>query len=80
MEPTEENGKELGDICLQEVLNIYESKRENCTIEEKRKIDTLKIGFHKICSSSQVQKILYVAQYSGQILNEAIVDRIMSIN
>lgn len=61
MEPTEENRKELGDIYLQEVLNIYESKRENCTTEEKRKIDTLKIGFHKICSSSQVQKILYAA-------------------
>lgn len=38
MEYTEENMEELGDIYLQEVSNIYESKCEKCTSEEKRKL------------------------------------------
>lgn len=56
MESTEENMEELGDIYLQEVSNIYESKREKCTSEEKRKIDMLNLGFHKSVPSLKYRK------------------------
>lgn len=73
MKPTEENMKELGNMYLQEVSIVYESRCEGCTTEESSKVDMLdNDSFFKICTSPQIQKLLRLAAYSAQALNDAI--------
>ncbi|KAG0905391.1 hypothetical protein G6F33_012202 [Rhizopus arrhizus] len=73
MKPTEENMKELGNMYLQEVSIVYESRCEGCTTEESSMVDMLdNDSFFKICTSPQIQKLLRLAAYSAQALNDAI--------
>ncbi|KAG1040322.1 hypothetical protein G6F43_012305 [Rhizopus delemar] len=79
MEPTEENMKELGNMYLQELSIVYESRREGCTTEESSKVDMLdNDSFLKISTSPQIQKLLRLAVYSAQALNDAIDNRLSS--
>lgn len=79
MEPTEENMKELGKMYLQELSIVYESRREECTTEESSKVDMLdNDSFLKINTSPQIQKLLRLAVYSAQALNDAIDNRLSS--
>lgn len=79
IEPTEENMKELGNMYLQEVSIVYESRREGCTTEESNKVDMLgNDGFLKISTSPQIQKLLRLAAYLARALNDAIDNRLSS--
>ncbi|EIE81154.1 hypothetical protein RO3G_05859 [Rhizopus delemar RA 99-880] len=71
--------KELGKMYLQELSIVYESRREECTTEESSKVDMLdNDSFLKINTSPQIQKLLRLAVYSAQALNDAIDNRLSS--
>ncbi|KAI7894093.1 uncharacterized protein EV154DRAFT_579780 [Mucor mucedo] len=71
--------KELGNMYLEELSIVYESRREGCTTEESSKVDMLdNDSFLKISTSSQIKKLLRLAVYSAQALNDAIDDRLSS--
>ncbi|KAI8077126.1 hypothetical protein BDF21DRAFT_385000 [Thamnidium elegans] len=71
--------KELGNMYLQEVSIVYESRRERCTTEESSKVDMLdNDSFFKISTSPQIQKLLRLAAYSAYALNDAVDNRLSS--
>ncbi|KAI9243019.1 hypothetical protein EDC94DRAFT_673615, partial [Helicostylum pulchrum] len=72
VDPTEENMKILGDVYLKQVLIICNQQLDTCNEEEKRKIGLLELSFDKICTSSQVLRLLHLARFSGQALDEAV--------
>ncbi|KAI7898814.1 uncharacterized protein BX663DRAFT_489759 [Cokeromyces recurvatus] len=75
IEPTNINLEKLGRIYLKECLNKYQDRITNCNTEDKEKIESLQHSIHKICTSTPIKKLLNVARYASQFLDEAVINR-----
>ncbi|KAG1152800.1 hypothetical protein G6F37_000841 [Rhizopus arrhizus] len=70
------NLEKLGDLYLKECLDNYKDRRANSTLEDKEKIDSLRESIYKICTSSQIKKLLNVASHTRQLLDEDVINRV----
>ncbi|KAI8076928.1 hypothetical protein BDF21DRAFT_464133 [Thamnidium elegans] len=75
----EEDKNSICDLYLKECLDNYKDRRANSTLEDKEKIDSLRQSIYKICTSSQINKLLNVASHTRQLLDEDVINRVQQV-
>lgn len=70
-QPSEDNLKTLGDIYIEEVQKAFQARNNvDDGSEEKEKIESLSQCIYEICAATRIKKLVKIAQYSTQFIEE----------